>query len=324
MGAAYDKGLILYRQGRHRMAADEFRKELSERPGNVGAQSMLALALVYDGKRTEALAEARAAVAAGPQRAFAHYALASVIIGKWPIKSTFASRLFSVRNLAEEYKSRLSKARAPAMEAVRLAPMQADYLALMSAIELDQGHHQIALTWADRGLESSPDHLQCTNLRARALTKLGRNEEAKQTAAGALQINPEHATSHATRGWAMLHNGEPENALEHFTEAMRLNPEDRFTRRGYQRAKWANMPVLRPIARIAPWAFSRRAVTIMILAAIFSIGVGLALIISPNRGGGNSHSDSSTNDTPLNFPSWIVLIPATVFGVRAMARRRDH
>jgi tetratricopeptide (TPR) repeat protein len=313
-GMAYQRGSILYRQGRYRMAAEEFLKELSAAPGNVTARSMLALSHVYDGKRPEALVEAQEAVAAGPENAFAHYALACVLVGKVPIKLSFGTRLKGATP-AEEYQSRLKKAKTPAMEAVRLAPFNPDFLALMAAIELDQGKCTAALEWADRGLQASPDHIRCTNLRARVLTKMGRLEEATQTAAGALAIDPEHAPSHTTQGWAMLHSGEPEKALEHFTEAMRLNPEDAYTKRGFSKARLANKWLVRPIARIAPWAVSGRGLRILVLVMLIGTAVVIGIAIPKSGSSGTSDNSGGAN--------WFGILPAVVIGVTAWSRRRN-
>jgi len=81
VGYAYQRGMLLYNQKRYAMAADEFRKELAQNPNSALSMAMLALSLVYDRKPNEALTSAQAAIAADPERAFVHYALASVVIG---------------------------------------------------------------------------------------------------------------------------------------------------------------------------------------------------------------------------------------------------
>ena len=90
MGIAYERGNLLYGQKRYAMAADEFRKELATDPNNASAMSMLALSLVFDGKREQGLEQARAAVTADPERAFCHYALACATVGMAPKFSQLA------------------------------------------------------------------------------------------------------------------------------------------------------------------------------------------------------------------------------------------
>jgi Tfp pilus assembly protein PilF len=73
VGIAYQRGMVLYDQKRYAMAADEFRKELAQAPSSALAMAMLALSLNYDYKPKEALAHARAAVGADPERGFVHW-----------------------------------------------------------------------------------------------------------------------------------------------------------------------------------------------------------------------------------------------------------
>jgi Tfp pilus assembly protein PilF len=56
----------------------------------------------------------------------------------------------------------------------------------------------------------------CTNLRAMALVKLGRNDDATRRSDDALQEDPENALTHANQGWALLYARDHRRALEHF------------------------------------------------------------------------------------------------------------
>jgi tetratricopeptide (TPR) repeat protein len=237
-GIAYQRGRLLYDQKRYAMAADEFRKELSATPNSGVALGMLALSLMNLGKDEEALEAAKAAVAADPRNGFCHYVLSCVIIGRptmWRRARSF--RLFDVSIPRMKYIRRLLKAVAPAMEAIRLNPFNADFLALMSAIEFDLQHYRVALDWADRGLAANPRHIRSANLRAKALSALRRFAEARSTLDNALNLDPNNAATHATTGWMMLKQGKNKDAARHFTESLRVNPLDENAKTGLDAAR---------------------------------------------------------------------------------------
>ncbi len=242
MGIPYQRGMLLYNQKRYGMAADEFRKELAVNPQSALAMGMLALSLNYDRKPAEAMGPARDAIACDPDRGFVHYVMACVMIGP-PIRWTEMKVFGGIRIMGRlwPYRRRLRKAKKPAMEAIRLDPHNVDFLALMSAIELDLRHYRQCLEWAEKGLAIRPNHVRCTNLRARALAKLGRANEARQTVQGALALDPESASTHYHGGWTHLQTGDPAKAVEHFRESVRLNPNDQSAHNGLKAAQKAAM-----------------------------------------------------------------------------------
>lgn len=234
MGIDYQRGSLLYGQKRYALATTEFRKELAQNPDNSSAMSMLALSLNYDHKPKEALEQAQAAVAADPERGFVHYALACITMGtpwQWS-KFYFFNRLRLV-----SYRRRLRRARRFGLEAVRLDPYNVVFLAFMSAIELDLRRPKKSLDWAEKGLAVRANDVRCTNLRARALAKLGRREEARQTFKGALALDPDSAATRYQGGWTHLHVGDADQAVEHFQESVRLDPNNSSAHRGLRAAK---------------------------------------------------------------------------------------
>lgn len=228
MGAALERGQLLYAQKRYKMAADEFRNELSSQPNNALAMSMLGLSLTYDGQSDAGIAASRAAIALAPALAFAQYALACAIIG--PAPRFGVSILNRARLIA--YRRRLRRAMPAALEAIRLGPRNADFLALLAAIEFGLGHPKQSLKWAEEGLACRPDHVRCATTRAMALGKLGDAKSANQSLRAALALDPENAHAHASGGWANLHAGDARQATEHFKQALRLNPNDDRSKRG--------------------------------------------------------------------------------------------
>jgi tetratricopeptide (TPR) repeat protein len=117
-------------------------------------------------------------------------------------------------------------------EALRLDPEDADYYAALANFNLTTKDWQDAAELAEQGLAIDPEHIACANIRAMALTNLGRRDDAGATTAAALSRDPNDATSHANMGWTQLHAGEPRRALEHFREALRLEPGSEWARQG--------------------------------------------------------------------------------------------
>lgn len=210
MSARLDRVEVLMQQARFKLAEQELRQELAEDPHQPHAHAMLALCLAGEKKYAEAQREAEAAVHLAPDFAYCHYVLASV--------------------LADQ--DRFADAEPVAREALRLDPEDADYYALLSRIHLGRRRWNEALAAAEQGLQLDAEHVGCTNLRALALVKLNRREEAGATIDAALARNPENAVTHANQGWTLLQRHQPEKAMEHFREALRLDPELDWARAG--------------------------------------------------------------------------------------------
>lgn len=222
---------FLLQRERFQDAESLLREMLAADTTNAGAHALLAFALLYQNRPTDALLEAQAAVRFAPDDAFGHYVGAIVLL--------------QMDNADEA----LSAIR----EAVRLAPEQARYHAIEGSIHLRNRDWQKALDAAETGLSFDPRHVQCANLRAMALVKLGRRDEAGQTLDAALARDPENPMTHANHGWALLHQGDHERALHHFREALRLNPSLAWAREGIVEALRARNPVYRLLLRYFLW-----------------------------------------------------------------------
>jgi len=222
---------FLLQRGRFQDAESLLRELLSADSTVGGAHALLAFALLYQNRPTDALLEAQAAVRFAPDDAFGHYVGAIVLL--------------QMDNADEA----LSAIR----EATRLAPEQARYHAVEGRIHLSNRDWQRALQAAETGLGFDPRHVQCANLRAMALVKLGRRDEAGQTLDAALARDPENPMTHANHGWALLHQGDHERALHHFREALRLSPSLAWAREGIVEALRARNPVYRLLLRYFLW-----------------------------------------------------------------------
>jgi tetratricopeptide (TPR) repeat protein len=201
---------ILQQQHRHGDAVNELRQHLGAEPHDAVAHAMLAVSLLETKQPKDATAAAQQAVGLSPDLPYAHYALAYVLYKRnW-----------------------LDEARDAAAEAIRLESFNPNHFALLSAIEMERRNWPAALEHAGGALQIDPDHDWAINLRAMALVKLGRRDEASRTMSGALSRDPENAYSHANQGWTLLHRGDHRQARVHFREALRLDPTLDWARQG--------------------------------------------------------------------------------------------
>jgi tetratricopeptide (TPR) repeat protein len=210
MNPNLQRATLLFQQSRHELAEEQLRQALAAEPDDPYAHALLALCLAHREKFEDATTEARQAVHLAPDFDFAHYAHASVLHDR----------------------HHLDDAQRAIEEALRLSPNDADYWALLAQIRLDQRQWAPALDAAERGLQFTPDHVGCTNLRAIALVKLGRKSEAGATIDAALARHPDNAVTHANQGWTLLEQNQPAKALEHFRESLRLDPGNEWARAG--------------------------------------------------------------------------------------------
>lgn len=231
MNASYERGLILFQQRRFEHAEKELKQALSLDPRNAEAHAMLGLCLAQRQAYADASAEADQAVGLEPDRPFGHYARASILLDR----------------------DRYNEAALAIHEALRLNSYDPDYYALQARVRFAQRRWQDALESAENGLAIQADHAGCGNLRAMALTQLGRREEAAATLGQSLSRDPHNAVTHANQGWTYLHQGDHKKALEHFREALRIDPELDWARSGMVEALKSRYLVYRLMLRYFLW-----------------------------------------------------------------------
>ncbi len=250
MSTHYDRALLLYQQSRYDLAEQELRQALTEEPDSPLAHALLALCLCGRKDYPAAMHEAEEAVRLGPDMPFTHYALAYVLY----------------------HRDRLQEAETAIEQTLALDPWDADYYSLLAAIRFDRRHWPAALEAAEQGLALDAEHTGCVNVRAMALVKLGRREEAGAAIGDALRRDPEDALTHANQGWTLLEQRQPDKALEHFREALRLEPNLEWAREGIVEALKARHWIYRQMLRYFLWM--RR------LSGRAQWGVLLALLIA--------------------------------------------
>lgn len=201
---------ILLEQRRTDLAEPELRLAVAEAPDDPAPHALLALCLCDREQYIEATEEAEQAIARGPSNPFFHYVHGRILLAR----------------------NRYPQAIGAIEEAIRLDPFDPDNFALLAQYHLDQRQWPSALDAAEQGLAVDAEHIICMNIRATALTMLGRFEEAGTGIRDTLARHPENAHSHANLGWSLLHDGQHKQALEHFREALRQHPGDEWARMG--------------------------------------------------------------------------------------------
>lgn len=210
MDPRLQRAILLYQQDRYEKAAAELRQVIADEPEEAYARSLLGLSLAELNQYQEATDEAERAIGLDPDDPFGHYALGQVLLSR----------------------KRTKEALEKAESAVSLDPWDADYRAFHSACLMGLKRWKDALAAAEAGLEGNAEHRGCANLRAMALVRLGRKDEAGATIDSVLADNPEDGFTHANMGWTLLNAGQAKKALEHFKEALRLDPRDEWARSG--------------------------------------------------------------------------------------------
>ncbi len=154
-------------------------------------------------RRREALEEARQALHLDPDTALAHYVVSIC--------------------LADQR----TEAIAAAERAIELDPLIVGahaQLAYLHLVDSRRPAAEAALRAAEGGLEANPLDAPCRVLRALALERLGRHEEAEAAYADALELGPEAAHVHWAYGEFLLRRGRLSRAVAVLQEADRLEP----------------------------------------------------------------------------------------------------
>lgn len=196
--------------GRCDLAEPLVKRGLEADPDSPFGHALLALCLHHQ-DRDGAVAEAREAVALGPDQPFCHYVLGMVLL--------------KARKVPE--------AEAAARSALELDPENESHLALLGHVRVAQKRHAEALALVEQGLRVDPNDLNCLNLRIHVLRQLGRNAEAQLAAREILQRHPEDDLAHVQAGIARRQVFDDAGAQAHFGEALRLDPTNAAVARAF-------------------------------------------------------------------------------------------
>ena len=235
---------MLLEQRRFSDAQGELRRLLADDPENVGAHSLLSMALSQDDRigdmaRTPehreqlltATQHAQLAIAADPNDSIGFYALAVSMSARGDHAAAIdaGQSAISARSL-------------------RCGFLRGGFrgdVAVTSVCRI--------FGTAEQGLRVDPEHGSCTNLRSLALDRLGRGSDAIDAARAQLSRQPDDSNAHAAVGFAHLNRGEYKPAQESFREALRLDPTDEFARSGMIQAINSGNIFYRTLHRYFVW-----------------------------------------------------------------------
>jgi tetratricopeptide (TPR) repeat protein len=253
MGAAYDKGMVLYEQRRYSMAAEEFQRELAINPTDGVTLAMLSLTYLQEKNLPVAWEVAMSAIGNAPQYSGGYYAAALISTGYMPPKrrSWLQTRL-DLANQPTPWE-RYVTGKQFISEAIRLDSNEVNHWSALAAIEATRGFWGQCLEAADRGLALRPDDADCARYRGDALLALGRATEAQHTAVTTLTTDPENVTSHVKLGYFALGRGARGDAEDHFREALRVQPTNRSALWGLRQARAARFGPYLVLFRFVFW-----------------------------------------------------------------------
>lgn len=184
---------ILLDQARYDLAAQELGQVIAASPDNAHAFALLARCQSHLKMPQQALKSARHAIHLAPDYPYSHYMLAYVL---------------------DRQKAYLLAEKA-VLDAVRISPENVSYFALLSQVRVHRGNWKGAVEAAENGLRLNALNATCAGMRAFALIKLGRAEEASEAITRSLANHPESAFTHTVRGWIYLETRKPTEARFH-------------------------------------------------------------------------------------------------------------
>ncbi|MBQ4822694.1 tetratricopeptide repeat protein [Aquimarina sp. MMG016] len=207
--------------------------------------------------------------------------------------------LFYNRSVIERHNENNTEAKKAIDEAIRLNPYEPDYFGYKGFLFLESKQYQPSLNYANKGLELDPNNVLCLNVRAQALTKLKRKEEAQETIGNTLNQDPEGSFSHANVGWVQLEHGNHKEAMTHFKESLKNDPTSRYAQEGMLEAIKAKNFVYRGYLKYAFWMSNKSSKNQF--AFIIGLFIVYRILVKVLESSGNENM------------AYIVIIPYLIF-----------
>src|SRR3989449_709677 len=200
----YSLGLALVRQGKLTEAIEHFKTALQIKPEYPDAHTNVGAALADQGKLAEAIDYYREALQSKPDDALAHY--------NWGVA------------LARQGK--MEEAIGHYRQALQSKPNYAEAHNNVGAALADQGKLAEAIDHYRQALHNKPDFALGHYNWGLALADQGKLAEAIDHYRLALQIKPDSAEFHVIWGTALADRGRLAEAIEQYRHALRLNPDN--------------------------------------------------------------------------------------------------
>src|SRR5437667_5927387 len=199
----YSLGLALVRQGKLSEAIEHFKTALRIKPDYPDAHTNVGAALADQGKLAEAIDYYREALQSKPDDALAHY--------NWGVA------------LARQGK--MEEAIGHYRQALQSKPNYAEAHNNVGAALADQGKLAEAIDHYRQALQNKPDFALGHYNWGLALAQQGKPAEATDHYQQALHIDPNDADAHTNWGLALTQQGKPAAAIDHYREALQLKPD---------------------------------------------------------------------------------------------------
>jgi tetratricopeptide (TPR) repeat protein len=221
MSKELERADALFEQERWEMALEEYLKYLAEYAEDSHALCMAArcyLQMEVYGKASE---YAALAISADPTHGYAFY---------------IQSYIFFARNLYEESKRAIQ-------EALELEPLNPDFHVQVARLKSNASDWLGVLDAADAALQEVPHHADAQIMKASALVRLRKADQAAIVLEAVLENDPENDYALTELGFLYLHEGQWEPAMETFQQALHIDPESEGARAGFMEAMRAKFPV---------------------------------------------------------------------------------
>ncbi len=198
---------------------------------------MLALALLEQGRASEALEYAQRAVEIAPQMWETHLQLGLVLGRLGRLEEATAQHEQALRmnpDVAGAHNSfggvmmelgKVTEAAEHFEQALRIKPDFAEPHYNLGNIFLQEGKASDAIGHYEQALRIEPDFIEAQNNLGIALAQAGRIAEAIEQWEHAVQVNPDYAETHCNLGIALAETGKIEEAIAHFEQALRIKPD---------------------------------------------------------------------------------------------------
>lgn len=237
MSDAFELGNRLFNLGRYDLASRSYREHVAAHPADAAGHAMLGLCLREQGRRAEAMSEARQAIGLAPNWAYSHYTMGVILESRGWLGRRRAGKSFA--------------------EAVRLDPASGENRYRLSLSLYNDGKARAALAAAEGGLALDPRHVGCLNVRGLALSRKARRAEATAAFRAALAIDPVSGDTFSNLAHSELQRQDLAAAHDHYLEALRLDPTNRSAHWGLGLTRLHLQPTLDFISEGMRWGMLR-------------------------------------------------------------------
>ena len=180
-----DRANLLLEQGRAKDAEKQIKLVLEQEPENDNALAILARCYFNSDQPDKGIEVIQQAIRIDPEESYYYHLLGFGFYRK-------DMNLPAETNL---------------MKSIELFPYNPECFGLLAIVYFDDKRYEESLNKANEGLAIDAENITCLNIRARALSKLKRSDEANSTMEDSLSKDPDNAFTHATVGWNYFEKG---------------------------------------------------------------------------------------------------------------------